>query len=227
MNSRWKTLCSLHTHTACAWAVFAGLLLLFSAAPALAEQEQGQSEKLRSLSSESLAERKQALNWLAEHGGFSSAATILERLKDDDREVRSLAEQTVWAVWSRSGSKRVDEKLKMGGYLMSMGKLWQAVELFDEVISERPGFAEGYNKRATAWYLLGSYYKSLADIELTLERNPQHFGALSGAGYCLIRLKRHEEAVVFLRRALKINPNLAGVRQLSERLLKELRRNSI
>jgi tetratricopeptide (TPR) repeat protein len=203
------------------------LLALLAAPLHMRAQTQQLRERLQSLDSSSVSERREALNWLAHYGAFTGVATIVKSLKDEDQGVRSLAEQALWAIWSRSGSPHVDDLLSTGGHLMSQGSLWQAVQFFDEVISQKPGFAEGYNKRATAWYLLGSYKKSLADIDLTLDRNPYHFGALSGAGYCMIRLKRYGEAVVCLQRALKINPNLEGVRELIGALTKQLQRNAI
>lgn len=207
------------------WIIPAAALLALLAAPLhLQAGTDPEWEWLQSLDSSSTSERREALNWLARYGASAVAETIVKRLKDEDRDVRQLAEQALWAIWSRSGSTRVDDLLSTGGRLMSQGSLWQAVQFFDEVISEMPGFAEGYNKRATAWYLLGSYEKSLADIDLTLRRNPYHFGALSGAGYCMIRLKRYREAVVFLQRALEINPNLESVRELIGALTKRLRR---
>ena len=133
----------------------------------------------------------------------------------------------MWAIWSRSGSSHVDNLLKTGGFLITQGNFFQAIQFFDEVISAKPDFAEGYNKRATAWYMMGSYKKSLADIALTLERNPFHFGALSGAGYCMIQLQRYGEAVIFLQQALEINPNLKGVRELTNELMRELKRQAI
>lgn len=205
----------------------AALLTLLAVPLYLEAQTQQERDRLQSLDSFSSTERGDALNWLAAHGASAAVATIVESLKDEDQDVRRLAEEALWAIWSRSGSPHVDDLLRTGGHLMSRGSLWQAVQFFDEVISQKPGFAEGYNKRATAWYLLGSYKKSLADIELTLHRNPYHFGALSGAGYCMIRLKRYGEAVVFLQRALEINPNLDGVRELIGALTKRLRRNAI
>ena len=202
-------------------------LILLSAALPFAASGQEEVERLQALHSGSVAERRNALNWLARNGKQDGAAAIVDSLRDEDGQVRALAEDALWAIWSRSGNRRVDELLRKGGSLMASGRLWQAVEFFDEIISEMPAFAEGYNKRATAWYLMGAYDRSLADIELTLKRNPYHFGALSGAGYCMIRLQRYGEAIAFLRRALKINPNLESVRVLSSELEKTLRRNSI
>lgn len=207
-----------------ALAVFCSMLIF--AAP-LKANLLDQQERLLSLRSNSITERVEALIWLAEHGENSGSKVVVKSLRDESLEVRKLAEQTLWSIWSRSGSSRVDDMLRTGGFLMSQGSFHQAVRFFDEVISEMPAFAEGYNKRATAWYLLGSYSKSLADINQTLARNPFHFGALSGAGYCLIQLERYGEAIGYLRRALEINPNMDGVRELSKTLMKRLRRQTI
>lgn len=211
-----------------ALALALALALFVGTQPPLAgAQSPEQQIQLNSLAGGSLKERREALDWLAKHGDISGAGTVVKSLKDEDHDVRRLAEETLWALWSRSGSSRVDALLQTGGYLISQGDLFQAVQFFDEVISEKPEFAEGYNKRATAWYLMGSYERSLADISLTLKRNPYHFGALSGAGCCMIRLKRYGEAAVFFQRALEINPNLDGVRALKLKLMKELKRRSI
>jgi hypothetical protein len=37
------------------------------------------------------------------------------------------------------------------------------VTTFNEIVSRKPDFAEGWNKRATIFFLLGQYEKSLAE----------------------------------------------------------------
>jgi len=56
-----------------------------------------------------------------------------------------------------------------------------ALDFLDRVILMKPDFAEGWNKRATVYYVLGEYAKSLADCDEVMKRNPYHFGALSGS----------------------------------------------
>ena len=208
-----------------------GLSLLgwmpLSAVPEAWAVDEAERARLDALRRGTVAERVEALGWLAENGHQSGVGAIVTSLRDSDEGVRRLAESTLWVIWSRSGIERVDEMLKFGGYLMANGRLWQAVAIFDEVVSEMPDFAEGYNKRATAWYLLGKYQYSLKDIQLTLERNPYHFGALSGAGYCMIRLEKMQEALGYLKRALKINPNLKGVEELATGIERGLVRKAI
>ena len=89
-----------------------------------------------------------------------------------------------------------------------------------------PEFAEGWNKRATVYYLAGEYRQSIADCAEVLKRNPRHFGALSGLGLIYMRLERYDEALAWSRKALEVNPNMLGVEfniKHLERLLAEKR----
>jgi len=94
-----------------------------------------------------------------------------------------------------------------------------ALGAFDEIIRLAPGFAEGWNKRATIHYLLGNYDASAADIESTLALEPRHFGALSGLG--LVRIAQGDEAKALeaFEAALAVHPHLPG----ADSHIKELR----
>ena len=113
---------------------------------------------------------------------------------------------------------------------MSAGHHRKAIEIFSEVIKRDPEFAEGWNKRATAYYLAGDLQKSLADCDEVMKRNPQHFGALSGYGQIYVQLKEYGRAIGYFRRALAVNPNLTDLEAVIERLediVREQRRHSI
>jgi tetratricopeptide (TPR) repeat protein len=194
---------------------------------ALRAEEPTPAEWLRQLREGDAPQREAALRWLAEHGDSEAAPLVLERLRDSDTAIRALAERTLWAIWSRSGDAQADRLLARGGRLLSAGLLVEALRRFDRAIALRPQFAEAYNRRATTYYQLGEYDRSLQDIRLTLRFNPMHYGALSGAGLCLIQLGRNTEALVVLERALDINPNMANVRVLVQQLLQAARGEGI
>ena len=56
---------------------------------------------------------------------------------------------------------------------------------FDKVILSAPDYAEGYNQRAFIRFLREDYDNALADLEIVLELEPNHFGASSGLYHIL------------------------------------------
>jgi tetratricopeptide (TPR) repeat protein len=121
-------------------------------------------------------------------------------------------------VWSRSGHEDVDRLFNTGVEQMGQGQLDAAVETFTRVIQRQPDFAEGWNKRATVYYVLGDYRRSLADCDEVLARNPYHWGALSGYGMIYMQLDQPARAIDYLERALAVNPNLDQVAHTIEAL---------
>ncbi len=196
---------------------------LTAAAPAAFPQPpQARAEALRALQSPDAATRAEAVVWLANRGGMDDAPLLHERLRDESSFVRGFAERGLWLLWSRSGDAEIDRLMALGTEAMQSGRYGEAISLFGEIIQRNPGFAEGWNRRATVYYLAGHYDKSIADCHEVLKRNPRHFGALSGMGQIYFQLEDDENALRWYRRALEANPNMLGVemnvRALEERL---------
>jgi tetratricopeptide (TPR) repeat protein len=170
------------------------------------------------------AARAEAVAWLAENGRIADQPLLLKRLHDENGFVRSYAEQALWLLWSRSGDAAIDRLLAEGIEQMQSARLDEAIATFSDIIRRKPGFAEGWNKRATAYFLAGDYKHSLADCGQVIKRNPHHFGALSGYGQIYARLEQYEKAIGWWRRALEVNPNMESVEESiesAEELLKE------
>jgi tetratricopeptide (TPR) repeat protein len=190
---------------------------------------QGRNDAVAGLGHPEPGVRAGAIAWIAEHGRMADQPLLLARLRDADEDVRGIAEQGLWRLWSRSGEPAVDRLLESGIEQMQAGRFGEAVATFSEVIRRKPGFAEGWNKRATAHYLAGDFPRSMKDCDEVLKRNPNHFGALSGYGQIHFRLEHYEKAIEFWRRALRVNPNMPGVEiniDGVEQLLKEKRARS-
>lgn len=196
-----------------------GVLLLGAA---LLTQEQA----LALLANGSETERRQAAAELGDTGTMAAVPALVEALRDADDLVRNLAEQSLWRIWSRSGEDRVDALLQEGILYMAREEFPEAVARFDQVIALAPRFAEGYNKRATVYYLMGEYQKSIADCERTVRLNPYHFGALSGEGLNYLALGKLADSLVHFERALDVNPNLQGVRRRAQQIRQELRQRT-
>jgi len=162
--------------------------------------------------------RRRGAMALAETGMMADVPKLAAALRDDDALVRKLAERAMWEVWSRSGDASVDRLLASGIEQMGAREGELAVRTFTEVIQRRPDFAEGWNKRATVYYLMGEYQKSLADCDEVMKRNPYHFGALSGYGMIYLQLDQPAKALDYFQRAQKVNPNLESVNETVEML---------
>ncbi len=167
--------------------------------------------------------RREAAVRLGEAGERAAIDDLARALHDPVPAVRAAAQDALWAIWHRSGRPEIDARLQEGILLMEQGQYPAAVEVFDEVIARAPEFAEGWNKRATVYYLMGEYDRSLADCAEVLRRNPIHFGALAGVGLNHLRKGELEPALRAFERALAVNPNLAQIRRLLEELREEVR----
>ncbi len=136
----------------------------------------------------------------------------LSILRGDDPAMAARAEAALWAMWCRSGLPEVDSLLREGIDAMERKDLGEAEACFARIVARAPGFAEGWNKRATVRYLAGNYDGAVADCRETLARNPYHFGALSGQGLCHLALGQYREATSLFRRAVEVHPHLTAAR---------------
>jgi tetratricopeptide (TPR) repeat protein len=204
--------------------------LTLAATFAFPEPPKSRAEALAALAGTQTTPRLEAIVWLANYGTMNDAERMHVLLRDANALVRDYAEQALWALWSRSGDSDVDRLMARGVEAMQASEHEAAIAAFSEVVKRKPAFAEGWNKRATVYYLAGEYEKSVADCAEVLKRNPRHFGALAGLGQIYMQLERYDEALNWLRQALELNPNLLGVEfniKSIERLLAEKRGKSI
>jgi len=210
--------------------IFAFILLttLSAAGQALAQEPEGMSRQraLADLQQKDAQTRAGACAVLAELGTPADLPQLMAALYDPDARVRQAAETAIWQVWGRSGDQAADRLFERGLTQMQRRELPAAIETFSQVIVMKPDFTEGWNKRATVYFLLGDDELSLKDCAEVLKRNPRHFGVLSGYGQIYVRKGDLERALDYYRRALTVNPNMEGVRNsivLIEKILVERR----
>ena len=136
---------------------------------------------------------------------------------EDQAEGDEITDQ-IWGIWRAHADPEISEMMDSGIRLMTAGRLRQAERVFTDIIEQDPGYAEGWNKRATVRYFLGQHSLSAADIHRCLILEDRHFGAISGLGLIYFsqdNLKRAKEA---FQKAIDINPHLTGPRMQIKRL---------
>jgi len=134
-------------------------------------------------------------------------------LRGEDPVAAARAAALLWNLWHRSGDSHLDAILAMGMAAMERQDLAGAEAAFTSLIETAPGFAEGWNKRATVRYMAQDFEGSVADCRETVARKPGHFGALSGQGLCHLALQQWPEAAAMFRRTLEVFPTLAAARE--------------
>ena len=151
-------------------------------------------------------------------GSSDAIPALVDALKNNDRGTRFNAEYALWEIWSHSGDDAVDAMLEDGKNLLKNESYQQAVECFTTVIETDPNFAEGYNQRAIAYFLLEEWSQAIRDCKRTISLNPNHFGAFAGMGHVYVRLGKIDEALDAYKQALVINPNLISIAEAVLRL---------
>ncbi|MGQ9365895.1 tetratricopeptide repeat protein [Azospirillum sp. A39] len=135
---------------------------------------------------------------------------LLQGTRDD--AVAQRAEAEIWSIWLEHPGGDVLDLMKEGVRNLHAERFEQALADFDRVVATAPDYAEGWNKRANAHYLLGHYDAAVADIRTALSLEPRHFAALAGLGLVYLALDRPDGALKAFEGALAINPHLKGVR---------------
>ena len=131
-------------------------------------------------------------------------------------------ENRIWEIWLEHENADVQQLLTLGTEAMNRRQFPEALLIFSQIVENFPDFSEGWNKRATLFYLVGNTDASIKDIKRTLELEPRHFGALSGLGLVYLqqgKLALAEEAFLQL---ITVHPNSPSA-QDNLRLVREQR----
>jgi len=166
-----------------------------------------------------------------------SASNLLHADQTDDRlddlfaalqeteNIHTIAvtESQIWEIWLQHANADVAQLMLLGTQRMNTQRYAKAMVVFNRLTESFPGYAEGWNKRATLHYVLGNLDASVSDIEKTLELEPRHFGALSGLGMVFIQRKELSKAKRAFEDLIKVHPNSPNAQQNLELVEEQLR----
>jgi tetratricopeptide (TPR) repeat protein len=149
--------------------------------------------------------------------------TLFDALKvSPDAQSAKAIEERIWAVWIVSGSDTCNLLMGRARAAADEKDYDLAIKLLNAVVELKPDYIEGWNRRATIYYLKKDYARSIADIREVLSREPRHFGALSGLGLILQEIGDDKHALEAYRRVLAIDPRqehvAETVKSLSEKV---------
>lgn len=165
----------------CRWPILALLSLWLALAPVAAQGTR--SSQLDSL----FVQLRQAQN--------------ADRAKEIDRQI--------WQIWLTPDDPALAKRMAQVMAARQRMNLPIALGVLNGVVHDYPTYAEGWNQRATIFYLLHDFEHSLADIDRALELEPRHFGALSGRALIHLAQNKRAEAIRDISAALALHPYLS------------------
>jgi tetratricopeptide (TPR) repeat protein len=131
-------------------------------------------------------------------------------------------EARIWAIWLQTPSDTTALLMTRAKAAIDAQNIDVAIKLLNAVVKLNPDYLEGWNRRATLYYLKNDYARSIQDIEQVLAREPRHFGALAGLGMIMQDLGDEKRALDAFRRALAVNPHLEKVPDLVKTLTEKV-----
>ena len=140
-------------------------------------------------------------------------------LETDNDIVISEITSSIWDIWYETNDPKIEADFFRGMESVRTGDLLMSVAFFTRVIEKNPTFAEGWNKRATVYFMLGKFDKSMIDIIKTLKLEPRHFGAMDGMALIFIQTQQFNKAISIYDQILKIFPKSISIIEKKERLL--------
>lgn len=139
---------------------------------------------------------------------------LFETLKAaKDEEAANAAENSIAALWLDSGSDTVDLLMEWTLAAVKEKNFPLALDYLDRILTLKPDYVEGWNTRATVYFMTEDLGKALADIERVLAIEPRHFGALAGLATILREIGEEERALEVYRRAIAVDPHLPNVQK--------------
>jgi tetratricopeptide (TPR) repeat protein len=144
----------------------------------------------------------------------------LKAAPDDD--TAKAIEERIWAVWSHSKSDTTNLLMSRARTAIENKDLDLAIKLLSAIVKIKPDYVEGWNRRATLYYMKKEYGRALHDIAEVLKHEPRHFGALSGLGLILQDIGDDRLALDAYRRALAVYPRLQHIPDVVKKLSEEV-----
>jgi tetratricopeptide (TPR) repeat protein len=143
------------------------------------------------------------------------------KVAPDATSARAIKDR-IWALWLSSGGDTTDLLMTRVKSAIDAKDFDLAIKLLDAIVDFKPDYVEGWDRRATVYYLKKEYGNALADIAQVLAREPRHFGALFGLGMILQEFGDDKRALEIYRRALAIDPHSQRIPELVKTLTEKI-----
>jgi tetratricopeptide (TPR) repeat protein len=139
------------------------------------------------------------------------------KVAPDEESAKAISDR-IWGVWLGSGGDTTNLLISRVRTAIEKKEFDLAIQLLDSIIEFKPEYVEGWNQRATVYFMKKDYTRALADLAQALAREPRHFGALFGVGVIMQEFGDDKRALDVYRRALELDPHMKRVPELVKTL---------
>jgi tetratricopeptide (TPR) repeat protein len=143
---------------------------------------------------------------------------LFDSLRDPGTTDWRRVEDEIERRMSFSGSASADLLLRRGIAALEAQDYTAAIDHLTALVDHAPEFAEGWNSRASAYFLAGLYGPAMEDLARVLVLEPRHFGALSGIGIIFEETSQPLRALAAFRAAAAIHPQNPDIQAAITRL---------
>lgn len=161
-----------------------------------------------------------ALGMLGDHGSIDPLGRALS---DHDRGVRFAADDSFRALLIRDAAPLHHQQLLQVMHLNDGGEFAGALAPTMILIDQSPLYAEAHHQLAICWHGLDNFYQAKAAYTSCLWYCRFHYPAWQGLARCRMLLGDGQGAIVALRRALEICPDLENARLQIKSIERKLR----
>lgn len=117
-------------------------------------------------------------------------------------------ESKIWELWLKHNNPEIESAMNESIVLMNSRHKSMALKGFSKIIEIDPNYSEAWNKRATVYYIMMDFDKSIVDIAQTLLLEPNHFGALSGLAMIYYQQGKKELTKEVIFKLIEIYPDV-------------------
>jgi tetratricopeptide (TPR) repeat protein len=129
------------------------------------------------------------------------------RTAGDALEANEISQQ-IWDLWFSPSDPELANRMNRSSLALATGDVTTSLLELTSIVTDYPDYAEGWNQRATLYFMLDNLEASLADIDKVLAIEPRHYGALAGRVLIYLKQGKHDEALRDMRAALALHPYL-------------------
>ena len=157
-------------------------------------------------------------------GNEHSISPLARVLNDPDRGVRLAADDSFRAILLRNCASLHQQHLLRVMHINDGGEYQKAISLAEDLVAQAPRFAEAHHQLAICWHGVGDHFQAEGGYRACLWYCRFHYPAWQGLARCRIELNDNPGALMALRRALSICPDLESVRLQIRTLRRKMRR---